>query len=202
MEDLVPFLIFIVIALVNLVKYILEKGAGTRRAPAAPSRGPQRKGPASLEEFFETLAEKMGPKPTGLPDWPEGYERPDYMKELEEYERAQARQHFEEDQAGDIAPAAENKPVPAVQAAPLAALSGIKLQTARASLKAAVKTVPTMGKGLSGMQIATAPMLRSSAGRIDYALNNKADLRNAIIANVIFSPPRAYDTEFENSIIK
>ena len=200
MEDLVPFLIFIVIALVNLVKYILEKGAGTRKTPAEPARGPQRREPASLEEFFETLAEKMGPKPTELPEWPEGYERPDYMQEAEQYETARVQT---DEGANEVKSpsAAKAEPIPTIPEKPVKA-AGIKVAPPRAALKSAMKSLPVMSLGTKGMHMKTPPILRSSTGRTDFPLENKTDLKNAIIANIIFSQPRAYDTAFENSIIK
>ncbi|HSR88236.1 MAG TPA: hypothetical protein VLL07_04730, partial [Pontiella sp.] len=89
MEDLVPLLIFIVIAVINVLKFQAEK-KGKGKAPSArPADAPQRQ-PTSLEEFFEEIARKFEPRPTPQPDWPEGVERPDYMKEMEEFERAQA----------------------------------------------------------------------------------------------------------------
>ena len=197
MEDLVPFLIFIVIALVNLVKYILEKGAGTRKTPAETSRGPQRREPVSLEEFFETLAEKMGPKPTELPEWPEGYERPDYMQEAEEYETALAKTYIEEDAVEHLpAVTAEPSPILPIKAAGIGALPS------RVALKSAMTSVPTASIGTKGMRMKTPLMLRSSTGRIDFSLNSRTDLKNAIIAQIIFGPPRAYDTSFDNSLIK
>ncbi|WP_372846350.1 hypothetical protein, partial [Pontiella sp.] len=56
---------------------------------------------------------------------------------------------------------------------------------------------------LKGLRLASTPILRSSsAGRIDFPLDNKADLKKAIIANIILSAPRAYATDFENTIVK
>ncbi|VGO15987.1 hypothetical protein PDESU_04576 [Pontiella desulfatans] len=199
MEDLVPFLIFIVIALVNLVKFILEKGVKGKQPPAVPGQKPPRKEPGTIEEFFENLAGKLEPQPSRLPDWPEGYERPDYMKEMEEFETGPPAT-FEE-------PVAE--PVPTPPPAPMPIPGSLKAAAATHPLaqaepmEMALKSMPSSIASLKGLRIATPAILRSnSAGRINFPLGNKADLRKAIIANLIFSPPRAYATDFENTVVK
>ena len=54
MEDLIPFLIFIVVVIINLVKYAAEKGG---KSKAAPKDGqPSTRRPSPLEDFFEDLA--------------------------------------------------------------------------------------------------------------------------------------------------
>ncbi len=195
MEDLVPFLIFIVIALINLVKFVLEKGAKGKR-PSAPSDGPApKRQPSSLEEFFENLAEKLEPKPAPAPDWPEGYERPDYMKEMEAFERAS--------EEPDRKPVAETIPfspeLVEIKMEPVPPVADIHAATQ----KMAMKSMPSSIASLKGSRIATAPILRSgTAGSIDFPLGDKAALKKAIIANIVFSPPRAFATDFENTIVK
>jgi hypothetical protein len=202
MEDLVPFLIFIVIALVNLVKFVLEKGAKGKQPPAVPGEAPPKKTPGTIEAFFESLAEKLEPQPTELPDWPEGYERPDYMGEMEAFETG-APQTFAE-------PIEQTIPTPPPQPAPdktstkpAIIVQNIQSGAQAASQKMGMKSIPSSIASLKGLRIATTPILRSSsAGRIDFPLDNKADLRKAIIANIILSAPRAYATGFENTIVK
>ena len=83
MEDLVPLLIFIVIAVVNFLKFQAEKkGKGKPAPPASKEERPERQ-PSSLEEFFEEIAQKFEPRPTPQPEWPDSVERPDYMQEME-----------------------------------------------------------------------------------------------------------------------
>lgn len=195
MEDLVPFLIFIVIALINLAKFLLEKGARGKAPPAVPKSAPLPRKPGSLETFFESLAEKLEPQPTELPDWPEGYERPDYMKEMEAFEASV--QTDEEEPLPEVIPLPVQHPAPTLPKN----IAGVKSQ--RSALKSALKAMPSLVTGANSMRMKTAPILRSgSVGRIDFPLSNKADLRKAIIANVIFSPPRAYETPFDNGIVK
>lgn len=203
MEDLVPFLIFIVIALVNLVKFILEKGVKDKQPPARPGQEPPRREPTSLEEFFDELAEKLEPKPTELPEWPEGRERPDYMQEMEEFEQARAEELEEEALAEPIPVPMEKAEPVSVKAEAPPEIPGIPPVTQTAALKSMMRSVPAAISNSKGMRIASAPILRSqSAGRIDFPLGNKADLKQAIIANLVFGPPRAYDCSFDNTIAK
>jgi hypothetical protein len=139
----------------------------------------------------------MGPKPTELPDWPDGYERPDYMKEMEEYKTARVQADEEVD---DV----EHHPAARVETPPIMPkqVADISVPLSRAALKSAMKSVPTANMGTKGMRMKTPLILRSSTGHVNFPLNSKTDLKNAIIAQIIFGPPRAYDTSFENSIIK
>ena len=59
MEDLVPFLIFIVIVIINLVKFVAEKGGKKKQAPTPSGTAPPKRQPTTLESFFEELAEKL-----------------------------------------------------------------------------------------------------------------------------------------------
>ncbi len=216
MEDLVPLLIFIVIAVVNLLKFTAEKGGKKKRtlppsgaaprergvAPNGGSRPPKRQ-PTTLEAFFEEIAEKLEPKPTELPDWPKSRERPDYMKEMEEFETTQT-EAYEEEGAAEIIPMSPPEPeqIPVARKA-VVDVPGIQSMDQTISLKSAMTSMPAMITNSRGMRIASAPILRSSsAGRIHFPLKEMATLRKAIIANIVFSPPRAYDASFDNSITK
>lgn len=203
MDDLVPLLIFIVIALVNLVKFILEKGGAGKKPPAVPGGQSPKREPTSLEDFFESLAEKLEPKPAPVPDWPEGSERPDYMKEMEAFETAQI-EPFEEDRVAEIIPMPPPAPKPSPASRdPEIIIHETQTATQAASQKMAMKSLPSSIGSLKGLRIASTPFLRSSsAGRIDFPLDNTAELKKAIIANIILSPPRAYATDFDNTIVK
>ena len=199
MEDLVPLLIFIVIAVVNLLKFASEKGGKKKQPPSPPGKAPSKRQPTTLEAFFGEIAEKLEPKPTELPDWPERRERPDYVQEMEEFQHTQA-EAYEEEMAPSLP--LESEPAPAVRKAAQDAPE-VQSITQTPSLKSAMRSMPAMLTNSRGMRIASAPILRSSAaGRIDFPLKKKAALRKAIIANLIFSPPRVYDTSFDNTITK
>jgi len=214
MEELVPLLIFIVIAVVNLLKFAAEKGGKKKRTPppsgaaprergVAPAGGslPPKRQPTTLEAFFEEIAEKLEPQPTELPDWPKSRERPNYMKEMEEFQHAQA-EACEEEQIAEIIPMPPPEPIPVVRKT-AADVPEIQSMDQTVSLKSTMKSMPAMLTNSRGMRIASAPILRSStAGRIHFPLKEMAALRKAIIANIVFSPPRAYDASFDNTIAK
>ncbi len=199
MDDLIGLLVIIAIAIFNMLAQ-----AGKKKKPARPAQrpggAPPKRAPATIEDFFEELAEKMEPKQTELPDWPKGYERPDYMKEMEDFERARAEE-LEEEKVTEPIPVPEPNPEPALPTfEPDPAVEPMRQV---ASLKSAMRAVPSAIINTNGMRIATAPMLRSStAGKIDYPLGQKSELKKAIIAKLIFSPPRACDPSFDNTSAK
>jgi hypothetical protein len=203
MDDLVPFLIFLVVVIINLVKFAAQRAGKKKKTPPSPGTAPPKRQPSSIEAFFEDLAAKLEPQPTELADWPEGRERPDYMKDMEELESVQT-QAYEEERAAETTATPPPEPVPAPPAwEPHGDLSGIQPAVQAESLKMAMKSMPSTIASLKGLRMATPPILRSSsAGRVDFPLDNKAELKTAIIANLIFSPPRACDATFANTIAK
>ncbi len=197
MDDLVPFLIFIVVVIINLVKFVAEKRGKKKPAPTPAGSAPPKRKPTTLETFFEELAGKLEPRPTEPADGPEGRERPDYMKEMEEFEPVQAEASKDE-RVAEIIPIP-----PPVFAKPKIKIPVIQVSVQTTSLKTAMKSMPSGVASLKSMTIASAPILRSStAGRINFPLKEKSALRKAIIANLIFSPPRAYDASFDTTIAK
>lgn len=188
MDDLFPFLVFIVIALINVVKFVLEKNA--KNKPASTTEPTKKENPSTLNDFFEKLAGKLEPQPTPIPDWPEGYEQPDYLGEQQAYEAMQEEQDEPE-------PVAEIIPMPAI-----APLIKAKEQTHAASLKSAMAAIPPLSSGFSSLRMPAARMKSSNAGTINYSLRKKGQLRQAIIANIVFSTPRACDPSFDNTVSK
>lgn len=195
MDDLIPLLIFIVIAVVNLIKFLSERGR--KPGPAAPEK-PDEQEPASLENFFEALAQKLGPKPVELPEWPEDRAKPDYAAEMAAFEAAQTARPFAR------APTAENVPQPGAAAGPSAAAAAVTPGTVKAvdqarALQGVMNSAPGLMTGMKGARLSSSPQLRQGAGHLSFPLKDRNDLRRAILANVIFGPPRAYDTRFENT---
>ena len=199
MEDLIGFIIVIMVAVVNLLASIAKKRQRKRQASEEGEGVPTKK-PSSIEEFFESLAEKLEPKPVEMPDWPDEIERPDYAQEQEEFETAQAAA-FEEGETAEIIPMPPPAPPPSMEVPAKAPAATMAEQSS--SLRMAMKSMPSGVAGIRGMRIATAPILRSGrAGSVHFELKDKADLRKAILANIVFSPPRAFDASFENTIVK
>jgi hypothetical protein len=203
MDDLIPFLVFIVIALINLVKFIMEKGLQGKRPPQPTEEGAPEQEPATIEDFFEELAGKLAPKPTKLPDWPEGIEKPDYVGEMKAFREEPDDYPWDEEPArAEIIPMPMPMPEPVVEVSAVAAQPAVAI--GGESLKRALGSVPNAFTGTKSIKLNAVPAMRlgSSRGSIAFPLTDRKELRQAIIANIIFSPPRAYDTTFENVIVK
>lgn len=201
MDDLIPFLIFVVVIIVNIVKYAVEKGGKPKPAPKEGAPKPQ---PSGLEGFFEDLARKLEPKPVEMPEWPEGRDRPDYMKEMEEFEEAPPDDFIQEETAEIIPIPAKMSGMDAEPFNNLPAAIEVPPVEQVASLQSTLKSMPGLLSGIKGVRLPSSTMMRSTTtGRgIDFSLSEQADLRKAMIANMIFGPPRAYDTTFDNSVVK
>lgn len=188
MDDLIPFLIFIVIAVINVGKFVLEKNA--KGKPSTPGEKKPNAQPSGLEDFFEKLASKLEPQPVDLPNWPEGYERPDYVAEQEEYQDAQ-------EEVPEPQPTAQFIPTPVTED-----VSTPPAKPHSISLKTAMSAMPPMTSGIGSLQMPSMKMKSATAGTINYSLRKKSELRKAIIANIVFSTPRACDPSFDNTVSK
>jgi hypothetical protein len=186
-EDLVPFLIFIVIALINLVKFIMEKGA-KGRPPAGKGGAPPERKRSGLEDLFEELARKLEPPATPIPaDWPDEIEDPDFMEAFEEFEDPVVK-----------APVKERPSPIAVEPLP-----AMRMKAPEPMEHAARKPMPTQSFNMQGLRISSSFMPRSSGGSdMGFSLGNRKKLRQAIIANVVLNRPRAYDAHFENTVVR
>jgi len=145
MEDIGPFLIFIIIIIVNIVKFVSERGKPKK---TTNSQKPRQVG-ASLESFFESLIQP--PKPTKIAEWPEEVERPDYIHETDEFEFPNVEEYEE--------PPAPPAPTPQ----------------------------PT---------ISTPPKTQSPQPSIPqnrFTIQGKKQLKQAMLAHLIFSPPPALE---------
>lgn len=196
MDDLIPFLIFIVIALINLGKFLLERKFKGQEPPAEDAEQ-DRPAKSGLEDFFEDLARKLDPsgKPDDQPEWPEGYEKPDYAAEqaaYEEFQKQETAPVFKPEPVAEIIPMPE--PVRA------AARPDVVVEAVEAvSLRSAMNAIPAMKSTFAG-GIKSTPIMKSGrAGTIDFPLRNRSELRKAILAKVVLDPPRAFDKTFDNT---
>ena len=188
MDDFFPFLIFIVIVAVNGVKLLAEKANG-KPAPNADEQ-PTPKKPNPLQEFLQDLAEKVEPR-REAPEWLENIERPDYMQEMHDYEAGHPHRATPQRQqrAAATAPAPEILPPVTSQIEPLKKLTTAKIPSQSMSLA-----------GMGNMRIAMPPLLRSASGNTPFKMANRAQAKQALIAQMVFSTPRAFETSFDNTI--
>ncbi|MEI6892802.1 MAG: hypothetical protein V5783_11585 [Pontiella sp.] len=188
MDDVLPFLVFIVIALINLVKFMLEKNAKkTAKAPDEnQSTPPLASSPSTMQEFFEGIAEKFEPPPIPVPDWAEKEERSAAIPEQIIY-------------APPPEPVAEIIPMPVAENRAISSPPQVEI----ASFKSTMSTIPSVSSGLRNIRFPSlSGMNNGSGGRINYSLKSKAALRKAILAQIVFSAPRAFDESFKNTIVK
>jgi hypothetical protein len=198
MEELVPLIFFLIIVAVNALKFFIEKGGKSKQAPGTskprqPASEPPKRIPSSINTFFENIAEQMAPQPSVVPDSPEARERPDYIREMTEFEVEQDDE-LEEERAAEIIPMPAPEPImPNMREIETPAKVQIPAQPAYAGLS-----------GSHGLRIAgmTSFIQSGARGRNDFRINGKKNLKQAMLAHVIFSPPRAYDLSFDNTLFK
>ncbi len=188
MDDLIGLIVAIIFVIINIVAQSAKKKAN--RPPPVPDGSPKKKA-VSLEEFFGELAKTLQPAEQEMPEWPKGFERPDYAAEAAAYEEAERFAFYDGKKA---APSPAPPPPPVFKAEPVA----VRHIAVAEPLKYEKPT--TAFKAVGGMRMPSCPMLRNEGGgHIDFPLKNRDALKRAVIANLIFSPPRAYDTRFENT---
>jgi hypothetical protein len=187
MDDLIGLIAFVVIAAINLLAQAAKKKKQQQQMEGAEPQ-PERE-PTPFESFFEDLADKLEPKPTPLPDWPKGYQRPDYVQEMEAFEPVEEV---------EVTPIVETPPQPETIIEPVTE----ELDQV-AAFNAPIPITSSVFSGSGLMRLPSVPLMKSNApGKIDVDLTDRKKLKQAIIANMIFSQPRAYDCSFDNTIAK
>jgi len=72
----------------------------------------------------------------------------------------------------------------------------------RKEISSSFKAVPLKLLSLKNLQMSYIPIASNAEKKsIDFSLKNKKAVKQAIIANLIFNRPRAYDSDFDNSNI-
>ena len=187
MEDLVPLIFFLIIVAVNVLKFFIEKGGKPKSAPGkAEPRPKQTPRAPSLESFFENLAVQMAPKPMEQPDLPEGYERPDCAQEMEEFTVSQSEGEAEQ-RVAEIIPFEVPEPI-------------AHMPKAEAPATVQRQDTQPMLSGSQGMRMHS--MNSGGNSRPGFRIGGKKDLKQAMLAHIIFSPPRAFDLSFSDTLPK
>ncbi len=203
MDDLIPFLIFIGVALINLVKTAIERGGAKKAPPPARRSAPPttqtpapsptaapKQSPSTLEEFFEEIAEQFGADVDEDEDF---FEEPQPIFETP----PQPKPDFQS--MRDPQPEAETQ-LPPID---LNALNPTKIKAVtlhRKAIGSALKSTPNTLLSFDTLKLPSTPLVSSSqAGNLNFPLRERETFRNAIIANIIFSPPRALDQNQQNT---
>lgn len=197
MEDFITFLVIIAVVIINALRLRNEQRA-KNRPPEESGEAPPRQPASTLEEFFDEIARKFEPQPRELPDWPDEIERPDYVREMEEYEEAEELPIPEPPPIKVMPVKSEFKPAP-IKMKPI---SGEVLAPKAMGKSPAFKlhAQNVMMAGMRAEHISTPPLLRSATGKTHFGLKTRKELKQALIAGMVFGPPRAYEQTFHNSL--
>ncbi len=177
MEELIPFLVFAAIVLINLARAARARSAG-KRPPL--SRVPPRAPPPGMEDFFEELAGSF----RRLPD-KEGEEDPSAVRSIVD--------------PPPRTPSPGSTPPPG----PVAPPDGEPVFASRRSARRG-RTPPSLGAlpAIERRAFQQMPLMRSPrSGTLYFPLRNRKTLRRAIIADIVFSPPRACDPRPGNTFV-
>lgn len=190
MEDLAPLLFFLLIVAVNIAKYFIEKG-GKKSTAGRPTGAtpPPRRQPSTIDQFFENLAKQVAPQPQP---------KPSYVQDMEAFEDTEADEP-------DTNPWEESLPLPKPAASIFMNLEEPKFQPLEklVAVPASPQSVSALFSGSHGLRMPKNTFLSTGkAGNAGFRITGKAALKNALLSQIIFSPPRAYDLSYDNTMIK
>ena len=174
-DDLIPFLIFIGVALINLIKTAIERG-GAKLAPPSNTKkdnsSPKR--PIStFEDFIDEISEQFS-----------NDEKID-------------NQYQQEIISEDIHENENLSPVPTIK---IEEKEEIIENIQKEALGTAIKSIPNALLGAKTIKTPAIPLLpNTQKGNLIFPIQDRKTFKNAIIANIIFSSPKAYDMTFENT---
>ncbi len=175
-DDLIPFLIFIGVALINLIKTAIERG-GAKLAPPSNTKkdnsSPKR--PIStFEDFIDEISEQFS-----------NDEKID-------------NQYKQDIISEDIHENENLSPVPTIKIEEKEEIIIENIQ--KEALGTAIKSIPNALLGAKTIKTPAIPLLPNiQKGNLIFPIQDRKTFKNAIIANIIFSSPKAYDTTFENT---
>ena len=178
-DDLIPFLIFVGVALINLIKTAIERG-GAKSAPQPISKkntSSSKKPINTLDDFLEEISEQFS-----------NNEKIDnqYQKEI----------ILEDTYENDNLSSAADVNLDENEKKEEEILKNIQKET----LGTAIKSIPNALLGANTIKTPAIPLLpNTKKGNLIFPLQDKKTFKNAIIANIIFSSPKAYDMNFENT---
>ena len=175
-DDLIPFLIFIGVALINLIKTAIERG-GAKLAPPSNTKkdnSSPKRAINTFEDFIDEISEQFS-----------NDEKID-------------KQNQQEIISEDIHENENLSPVPTIKIEEKEEIIIENIQ--KEVLGTAMKSIPNALLGAKTIKTPAIPLLpNTQKGNLIFPIQDRKTFKNAIIANVIFSSPKAYDTTFENT---
>lgn len=175
-DDLIPFLIFIGVALINLIKTAIERG-GAKLAPPSNTKkdnSSPKRAINTFEDFIDEISEQFS-----------NDEKID-------------KQNQQEIISEDIYENENLSPVPTIKIEEKEEIIIENIQ--KEALGTAIKSIPNALLGAKTIKTPAIPLLpNTQKGNLIFPIQDRKTFKNAIIANIIFSSPKAYDTTFENT---
>lgn len=180
-DDLIPFLIFIGVALINLIKTAIERG-GAKLAPPSNTKkdnSSPKRAINTFEDFIDEISEQFS-----------NDEKID-------------KQNQQEIISEDIHENENLSPVPTIKIEEKEEKEEIIIENIqKEALGTAIKSIPNALLGAKTIKTPAIPLLpNTQKGNLIFPIQDRKTFKNAIIANIIFSSPKAYDTTFENTNI-
>ena len=183
-DDLIPFLIFIGVALINLIKTAIERG-GAKLAPPSNTKkdnsSPKR--PIStFEDFIDEISEQFS----------------NDEKIDNQYQQDIISEDIHENENLSPVPTIKIEEKEEKEEKEEIIIENIQKE----ALGTAIKSIPNALLGAKTIKTPAIPLLpNTQKGNLIFPIQDRKTFKNAIIANVIFSSPKAYDTTFENTNI-
>ena len=175
MDDLLPFIVFVVVALINLFKTAVERSGRTSTPAEQEVPTPPPINPTPFDDLFEELAQQFKP-----------------LEETEEEEELPSVD-LPDMQVASAMPFSAESPEPESVSVEMPDIGSQTLSTA-------FKAMPNTLLSFDAMRLPALPLMSTAEkNKLRYELQNREDLRKAIIAQTIFSAPRAFDTTYQNS---
>jgi hypothetical protein len=179
MDDLLPFIVFLAVALINLFKTAVERSGRTSKPAQQDVPTPPPVNPTPFDDLFEEIAQQFKP-----------------LTETEEF--------------GDKEEPLSSAGLPDIQAPSAFTLAeqprepeNISVEVpdiTQQTLSTAFKAMPNTLLSFDAMRLPALPLMsKAEKSTLRYDLKNREDVRKAIIAQTIFSAPRAFDTTYRNS---
>ena len=181
MDDLVPFLFFLVIVAVNVVAGIVKT---VNSSPKKETSGEEEEDP--FRRFFRELVQEINPpREVNLPEWPEGVERPDYIHEVAPVSSPESETEEQDSFTED------SLPVKNVEQDIVALRDRIEpIEVAPVSFSSPRNNASL--SSFSGSHGLRMPSL-SQQGTSPFQIKGKRALRKAMRAHILFSPPKALE---------
>ena len=174
-DDLIPFLIFIGVALINLIKTAIERGGAKLAPPSNTNKNTSspKKAINTFEDFIDEISEQFS-----------NDEKID-------------KQNQQEIISEDIYENENLSPVPTIK---IEEKEEIIENIQKEALGTTIKSIPNALLGAKTIKTPAIPLLpNTQKGNLIFPIQDRKTFKNAIIANIIFSSPKAYDTKFENT---